>query len=98
MNINEEYEWLKFFFDCYYNQSFEGNLDERFIDILDSEKEWVIEKLRHEILELEKVYTKIDSEKWNEIEALVHENSLRYLPYDFGEEFIRTAKRHLFYK
>lgn len=96
MNINEEYEWFKFFFDCYYNQSFDGSLDERFVDILDSEKEWVIQKLRQEILELEKVHVEKDIKKWNEIEILVHDNSLRYLPFDFGEEFIKTAKKHLF--
>lgn len=51
--------------------------------------------MREDIHKLEQVFIQEDIEKWNEIEVLVHVDSLRYLPYSFGEAFIRTAKRHL---
>lgn len=96
MKINEEFKYLKYFYDEYYNQSYDDTLDDRFIDFKDLENDWWIQKLREDISKLEQVFIQKDTKQWNEIEALVHDDSLRYLPYSFGEEFIRTAKRHLF--
>lgn len=52
--------------------------------------------MSEDFIKLEQVFIQEDIEKWNEIDALVHDDSLRYLPYHFGKEFIETAKRHLF--
>ncbi|PLR66084.1 MULTISPECIES: hypothetical protein [Bacillaceae] len=95
MNVKASYINLKYFFDCYYNQSYDDSLDVRFKDFIELENDSLIQKLKGEILQLEQVYIQKDLETWKRIEELVHDDSLRYLPYSFGEEFIRTAKKIL---
>jgi hypothetical protein len=96
MNLNERFYYLRYFFDGYYNQSYDDKLEDRFNDFLDLENEDFHRKLKEEILDLEQVYIQKDLATWQKIDELVHEDSLRYLHYKDGGNFIRTATKCLF--
>ncbi|MBT2680657.1 hypothetical protein J7E38_16730 [Bacillus sp. ISL-35] len=96
MNLHERFYYLRYFFDGYYNQSYDDFLEERFHDFLDLENDEFHSRLKKEILDLEQVYLKKDLATWQKIEEFIHEDSLRYLHYKDGLKFIQTAKKCLF--
>ncbi|WNF23540.1 hypothetical protein [Mesobacillus jeotgali] len=95
MNFKERFYYLRYFFDGYYNQSYEDRLEDRFKDFIDLENEEFHNKLKKEILVLEQIYYQKDLGTWQKIDELVHEDSLRYLHYKDGLEFITIAKKCL---
>lgn len=96
MNIREEFGNLQYFFDSYYNQTFyDAKLEDKFLEFLHDEPRWVLKALKEEIKKLEQVYNNKDIDTWAKIEELVHENSMRYFPYEDGKEFIEIANKLL---
>ncbi|AKU27071.1 MULTISPECIES: hypothetical protein [Geobacillus] len=96
MDIRKEFETLQYFFDSYYNQTFfDARLEDKFLEFLNEEPKWVPKALKQEIQKLEQIYNNKDIETWKKIEELVHENSMRYFPYEDGKEFIEIASKLL---
>ncbi|WP_231578581.1 hypothetical protein [Geobacillus kaustophilus] len=65
------------------------------MELIRNEPAWLVKALKEEIKRLEQVYHDKDFETWDKIEKLVHENSMRYFPYEDGKEFIDVANKLL---
>lgn len=96
MDIRKEFENLQYFFDSYYNQTFyDAKLEDKFLEFLNDEPKWVSKALKEEIKKLEQIYNNKDINTWAKIEKLIHENSMRYFPYEDGKKFIEIANKFL---
>lgn len=96
IDIERQFKTLKYFVDGYYNQSVDDHeFDDKIREFRDEEPESLINALRAELAELQKLINNGDRETFKKVESLLHDNSLRYIEFEDGQAFINRVLRVL---
>lgn len=92
MEIGRKFKTLKYFVDGYYNQSIDDHeFDDMIREFRDEEPESLVNALRAELAELQKLIDNGDRETFKKVEILLHDNSLRYIEFEDGQAFINRV-------
>lgn len=92
-NLSQEFKILKYFVVGYFNQGYNwGDLEELVDSFISSESPNLVNELKICIERLQELQNNNDRETWKEIEKILYEDSMRYIEFEDGLEFINRIE------